>query len=128
MLRFMSSEHVRAMNDRLGSSPEMAQACAALDRSYTVTYRLSDGPDGADVHWTVRLTPSEVVFSLETAGDADVCFVDSYRRMVDAAESARQGEAVATPAPTGDPAAVATVAPVFAVAAGVATLDVEFPR
>ncbi len=126
---FMSPEHVEAMNQALATSSAIAEACRELDRTGTVHYRLSDGPNG-EVHWTTKVTPAGIAFGLGKPARADVVIESDYAAMVRAARAARVGRFesdVETPSVTGDLEFAAAIAPVLAEARSIATFEVEFP-
>lgn len=92
---FMSQDHVDRMNKLLDESAEVAAACARLDRDYSMTYELLDGPDGT-AHWTM-LFNREVgaSFTLEPPANSDVTFVVDWvdtMRLVKAAVNGEQRE------------------------------------
>lgn len=124
----MSPEHVKTMNELLAHSSDVAAACASLDRACVLHYRLSNGPGGADVHWTMTFAASGVTFGLEEPPAADLVISAGWADTVRAARAARAGEPVApTPHLEGDSGLLALIGPVFAAAQRAATVDVMFP-
>lgn len=126
--RFMSAEHVAAMNVLLEAAPEVQRLCAWLPRDYLVAYDLADGP--GRVLWSVQIGRSSGVrFGLgPPPGAPDVTIKASYREMVAATRAARNGKASSAPmAVDGDAAVLQEVAPVLAAARAAAAVDVEFP-
>ena len=128
MPQFMSAEHVAAMNTLLADSAEVREAGIALGRTYRLAYVLSDGRDGGDEHWLMSLGPAGVRFALEPEPDADITFRADWRAIVDTSKAAREGRDL-DPGVTveGDVTVLATVAPAFAAAQRVATLEVDWP-
>ena len=125
---FMSADHVSAMNDLLASSDAVRSAATRLDRTYVLAYVLSDAPHGGSEHWTLTLGPDGVRFGLDAPAGADVVTRADYAAMIRATKASRAGQQVDEDiVMDGDPAVVERIAPVFAVAQQVATLDVEFP-
>jgi hypothetical protein len=124
----MSHEHVDAMNTVLARSTEVAAECQKLDRTYVVAYRLAHR-DGATEHWTMALGPAGVRFGLAPLADPDLCFVADYEDMLEATKAGRAGAATdLTPTMEGDTTVMERIGAAFALARGVATLDVEFPE
>lgn len=126
-VEFMSQQHVDRMNALLESSAEVRSACSQLPAPRTLAYRLAEGPDGRDVHWRVTCRDT-VQFSLDD-GPADLVLVGGWAQMIRSSRAARDGEAVdAGVSVEGDPAVLAEVGPVLAVARTAATVDVRFPE
>lgn len=127
-IKFMSRDHVAAMNEILATSTAARTAGAALDRDYVLGYRLTDGPGGDVVHWTFRLGPGGLALSLDPADRPDVLITGDYGDAIRASQAAREGRQLQTSFETdGDVTVLERIAPAFAVARSAATLDVEFP-
>ena len=124
---FMSQEHVDLMNALLAPSEDVRAACAQLAGPRTLGYALTDGPDGADVHW--RVTCADTVrFSLD-AGPADVLLVGDWAQMIRASRATRDGEVIdAGVRVEGDASVVGEVGRILEVARSVAVVDVSFPE
>lgn len=126
-MEFMSEQHVASMNALLEDAPEVREACAGLSRPRTMAYRLTSGPTGADVHWTLSFSDT-ARFSLQEHPAPDICFVGDWRRMIQASQSARTGEPLDPQLDIeGDAAVLAEIGPVMEIARAVATVPVEFP-
>ena len=126
-MRFMSPEHVSTMNRLLAESADVRAAAATLDRDYVLAYRLTDAPGGGVAHWTMTLGPAGVRFALAAAPASDVEMHADYRDMVRMVQATRAGETPKGDVLTvGDTEVLARIAPVYAVAQQVATVDVEF--
>src|SRR5690606_4086100 len=76
-VEFMSAEHINVMNELLRDAPDVRAACAQLSQPRTMTYRLTDGPGGQVVHWTITFADT-VQFSLDEAPAPDVRFVGDW--------------------------------------------------
>jgi hypothetical protein len=123
----MSKEHVAAMNERLREDEGVRAECGKLGRPYAMAYRLSDGPVGETVHWTMSFDDT-VQFSLDEHPSPDISFVGDWSRMVRASAANRKGEQLDPGVRLeGDVSVMETVGPVFAKAQSVATLPVDFP-
>lgn len=96
--KFMSYEHIDALNRRLSNEKSVMALCASLERDLILLYENSDGPDGAKVYWRTDLTRSGGVrFSLEKGTEPpDVVIVGCYWDIIDA----MQGKSV-MPRPQG---------------------------
>ncbi|MBP2367501.1 hypothetical protein JOF36_003197 [Pseudonocardia parietis] len=92
-VRFMSPEHIAAMNALLEDAPAVRAECARLPRPRVVSYALTDGPDGQVVHWTMTFSDT-IRFSLEKASAPDVRFVGDWARMIRATSAGRDGTQV----------------------------------
>ncbi|WP_224388330.1 hypothetical protein [Pseudonocardia sp. ICBG1293] len=127
---FMSGEHVVRMNDLLRRSPDVREACAALDRDYTIAYELHDAPDGGTVYWVLAFERGTGArFSLEPSGTADLTYVGGWRAAIRAARAARAGR-TSDEDPfelRGDPSVPARIAGAYRVAQRVATIGTELP-
>lgn len=127
---FMSQEHVDAMNELLERSADVREACAATPTGpagRVLAYRLTDGPEGSTVRWSITFTDT-VRFALEEHPSPDVTFVGDWSRMIRAARASRAGEPLDPGVEVvGDLEVMAAVGPAFAAAQAVATLPVEFP-
>ncbi|WP_236790859.1 hypothetical protein [Amycolatopsis sp. GM8] len=129
-LIFMSREHIDRMNELLGESAEVASACARLDRDYSLTYELLDGPDGT-VYWTMRFDREQgASFSLEPPAHADATFVSEWAATIRYSRAARNGEQVTEPIleVRGDPSVTEIVAEAFSAAHKAATIPTVFPE
>ncbi|WP_051166591.1 hypothetical protein [Amycolatopsis orientalis] len=129
-LIFMSREHVDRMNELLGGSAEVASACAQLDRDYTITYELSDGPGGA-VYWTLRLDPKAgASFSLEPPVHADLTYVTDWAETILYSRASRDGGQATEPVieTRGDPSVTQRVAKAYSAAQKAATIPTVFPE
>ncbi|BBG03892.1 MULTISPECIES: hypothetical protein [Pseudonocardia] len=127
---FMSSEHVSRMNNLLGSSPDVREACAALDRDYTIAYELHDGPDGGTVHWVLAFDRGTGArFSLEPVRTADLTYVGDWAAAIRTARAARAGEVTGADAfeLRGDPSVPDRIADAYRTAQRVATIESELP-
>ncbi|HVV76138.1 MAG TPA: hypothetical protein VHC43_08895 [Mycobacteriales bacterium] len=123
----MSAEHVEAMNALLVDATGVRAACRRLPRPYVIAYRLSDGPGGQDVHWTVAFDDT-VRFGLTQHPQPDVVIVGAWREMVLASAASRTGQAREPEVRyEGDDQALVVTAPVLEEARAVATVPVEFP-
>jgi hypothetical protein len=126
---FMSVEHIAAMNDLLAGSPAVKAAAANLDRDYSMEYQLTDSPTGSMAYWVMRFGPDGVEFSLTPSASPDVVFRGTWRAAIAEARAAREGgEADAGIEMSGDPAVLEIIAPVFAAAQQVATMQVSWPE
>lgn len=126
-MEFMSAEHIAAMNAILEGDPAVRAACTGLSRPYEMTYVLSDGPGGGDVHWTITFGDT-MRFSLHEVPSADVRFIGDWKQMIRASSAGRRGEQVdAGVTIEGDTAALAEISPVLEVGRDVATMPVDFP-
>lgn len=126
-VEFMSQQHVERMNQLLAASAEVRAACASLPAPRVLGYRLTNGPGGQTVHWRMSFQDT-VQFQLEDL-PSDVLYVGDWSLMIRASRSSREKEAVDPQVVVeGDPAVLAEIGPVMAVARTVATLDVHFPE
>jgi hypothetical protein len=124
---FMSPEHVAAMNQVLARDEAIRQACAELDEPRVLAFRLSDGPGGADVHWTITFDGT-LRFSLDEYSSPDILITGDWRRMIRATEAGRRGAAIDPGVEVhGDPALLAQLMEIFELGRKVATFDVRFP-
>ena len=123
----MSQQHVDAMNALLADSAVVREACAKLPRPATMGYRLTDGPQGQTVHWSIELADT-VRFSLEDR-PADVLMVGDWAQMIRATKASRE-DRVADPGVRveGDGDVLLDVMSVLSTARSVATLPVEIPE
>jgi hypothetical protein len=126
-MEFMSAEHVDTMNALLADAPTVREACGRLSRPYVIAYRLSDGPGGQDVHWTLTFDET-VQFGLTEHPHPDVVIVGDWTDMIAATVSSRTG-APREPNVTyeGDPDALKMTDPALEAARAIATVDVDFP-
>ena len=127
---FMSSEHVSRMNDLLGSSPDVREACAALDRDYTIAYELHDGPDGGIVHWVLAFERGTGArFSLEPARTADLTYVGDWTAAIRTTRAARAGKTSDQDAfeLRGDSSVPDRIADAYRAAQRVATIESDLP-
>ena len=126
-VRFMSPEHVAAMNAILEADENVRAACAELEKPVTLGYRLTDGPDGETVHWRMTFTDT-VRFSLDDT-EADLLLTGDWATMVRASRAQREGQVIDPGVvPTGDLSAIQATSRVFALAQAVATVPVAFPE
>lgn len=126
-MEFMSADHVSAMNALLEDAPQVRKACAGLSGDRSMAYRLVDGPDGAEVHWTVTFTDT-VRFFLTEHVTPDVLFVGDWRQMIRASKANRNGEQLDPGVSiVGDSAVLAEIGPVLETARSVATVPITFP-
>lgn len=127
-VQFMSPEHVAAMNAALVDDAEVRAACAALGGPKVLAYRLSDGPGGSTVHWTVTFDGT-VSFGLEHDPRADVVLVGDWGAVVRATAAQREGR---TESPVvsfeGDVALLGSLVPVLDAARQRASFDTTFPE
>lgn len=126
---FMSPAHVDAMNELLGEASSVHAACKELERRYSLSYELRDGPEGRPVYWSMIFDPDiGVRMGLDKLERADVTFVGDWAQMIRASAAQRRGEQRDPGVEIhGDPSVMETVGAVFATAQQVATIDVTFP-
>lgn len=126
---FMSTAHVRAMNEVLGQSTELQALTAKLPREMSLTYELRDGPGGETVYWTLRTGPDGTAFGLSKPDwPPDVTIRVAWVEMIRAARAGRKGEHHPVELEVrGDESVLRSVEDVLAVARRVATFDCEFP-
>jgi hypothetical protein len=128
-MEFMSPEHVSAMNDVLAGAADVRAECARLAQPRLLAYRLTSGPGGADVHWTLRFTEN-VQFGLgKPVENPDVELVSDWAAMIRATAATRAGIPTEPPVTLhGNAAVLAEVATALEAARRIATFEVEFPR
>jgi hypothetical protein len=126
-MEFMSPEHVDAVNAIVAEDQSVRAACARLPRPRVVAYRLTNGPDGADVHWTASFADT-LVLSLTEAPASDVQIHGEWADMIRSARANREGQAT-NPDLTigGDHSVLGEIGPIMELARPFATLPVEFP-
>lgn len=90
---FMSPEHVAAMNERLRDADVVRAACRELGRTRVLQFQLADGPDGADVYWTLTYDHT-MRFGLEPHPEPDVVLSGDWTNMIRATVSAHSDEPV----------------------------------
>lgn len=127
--RFMSPQHVDAMNEILEDSTPVQDACSGLARCYTLAYELQAGPDGHPVYWSMVFDPDRgVVMGLDRLESADMVIRGSWVEAVRAARAQRRGEEHDPGFEVvGDPAFFTTVSEAYERAQRVASLEVTFP-
>ncbi|PKW16227.1 hypothetical protein [Saccharopolyspora spinosa] len=126
-MEFMSVEHVAAMNKLLQDAPDVRSACTQLSRARVVSYLLTGGPNGEEVHWTITFGDT-VQFSLEEASSPDARFVGDWTQMIRAVSAGRGGAQVdAGVSIDGDGSVLAGINTTLETARAVATVPVEFP-
>ena len=126
-MRFMSAEHVEAMNEVLLEAPTVRQACARLGRPRVLSYLLTGGPDGEAVHWTICFDHT-IRFLLEEARSPDVRLVGDWKRMIGAVGDSRTGTKTDPGlSMEGDVTVLAEIEAVLEVGRSVATIQVEVP-
>lgn len=127
-MEFMSAAHVNAMNTLLADAPTVREECRRLSRPLVFAYRLSDGPTGATVHWTVSFDDT-VRFSLDEHPQPDVVIVGDWADVIAATASGRYGEPREPDVSLeGDPEVLTLTSPALEAARAIATIDVEFPH
>lgn len=127
---FMSADHVAAMNDLLAGSDAVKAAASSLDREYAMEYQLTDSPTGDMAYWVMRFSADGVSFGLTPSVDPDIVFRGAWRDAVAEARASREGrdDGSSSIEMTGEPAVLEAIAPVFAAAQQVATLQVDWPE
>jgi hypothetical protein len=124
----MSPEHVSTMNELLAGSAAVKAAASALDREYVLEYQLTGSPSGGITYWSMRFSPSGVAFHLSPAANVDLLFSGDWSVAIAEARASREGRVADSEIPmTGDPAALEAITPVFAAAAAVGTVPVDWP-
>jgi hypothetical protein len=127
-MEFMSPEHVEAMNRVLDQDEAIRQACAGLDGPRVLAFRLSDGPGGTDVHWTLTFDRT-MRFSLDEHPSPDILMTGDWKRMIQATEAGRRGEALDPGVEIhGDLAVLAQLMEIFELGRRIATFEVSFPE
>lgn len=127
---FMSSEHIAVMRRRLDASVSVALACRDLDRSYALSFVLSDGPDHDDVRWQVIFDPHRGVrIDVGDPSHADVTFAGEWPEVLDALHARGRGEDVTMPLrPEGDLEVLERVAPAYATAQRIGSVETTLPE
>jgi hypothetical protein len=126
-MEFMSPEHVAAMNDVLEQSEDVRAACAGIGRPSVLAFRLSDGPGGADVHWTM-IFHDRMRFSLDKHPSPDVLITGDWKRMILATAAGRRGEVLDPGVEiTGDQQLLMRLNQILDLGRRVATFEVSFP-
>lgn len=124
---YMSPEHVSAMNEILVDNETVRAACAELEGPVAVGYLLHDGPDGADVHWRMRLDKT-VTFGLDD-GPADLLLEGDWARMIEMKRASTEGRAYDPELSfTGRLELLPQLLQIISTAGTVATLPTELPR
>ena len=126
-LAFMSPEHVAHMNALLANDVASKEACAKLDRCWTMVYELSDA--SRIVWWTMSFDPAQgVAFSLDPPhAAADILYRGDYRSYMEWMRRHKAGE---QPGPepvdvSGDPNGMTVIGPAFQAAGQAATVETE---
>jgi len=129
---FMSSEHVRQMNDLLAASAEVRSACAKLQKDQVVAYQLTDEEGGAEVWWQMRVSPAAGLSLVlgQPAEPTDLTIRCGYWAMLEAAARGRDGSDAPPLAFTtvGDPGTLALLVDFFVLVRKAAKVDVVFPQ
>lgn len=123
----MSPVHIAAMNELLHDAPDVRSACAQLRGPRVMSYTLTDGPDGAVVHWTISFTDT-VQFALEEVPSPDVRLVGDWAQTIRAAIAAREGQQMDPGISIEDAGSVLSeIDDALQAAQAVTTVPVEFP-
>ena len=126
-IKFMSAEHVAAMNELLRDAPEVRDVCSVLDREHVMAYRLTGGPDGRDVLWSV-IFGDTVQFELRDDDAPDVLLVGDWGAMIRTLHDARSGSATSPDLTlTAEPEVFARLNAIFDIARPVAMVDTALP-
>ena len=89
---FMSQDHVDRMNKLLDGAATVEAACARLDRNYSMTYEVLDGPNGTE-YWTLRFDrETGASFTLEQPAHTDVTMVVEWTETMRYIKAAVNGE------------------------------------
>jgi len=124
---FMSPEHVSAMNERLRDAEEVRAACRELGEPRVLQFHLANGPDGADVYWTVEYHHT-MQFGLEPHPEPDIVLSGDWTNQIRATVSSRTDEPVPQEISIqGDPELYAKLATIVELARPFATFDTRLP-
>jgi hypothetical protein len=129
---FMSYTHVWMMNRALAADAASQAEAAMLDRTYTMAYELTDGPNGGTEWWLVTFDPDEgVSFSLSPPEQpADLTFTGDYGEYIRFMKRMGAGEATEDQQPvtiSGNAQLMEIVGAAFAAARPAATFKTVFP-
>ncbi|MFC8725629.1 alpha/beta hydrolase family protein [Streptomyces bacillaris] len=126
---FMSPEHIEAMRGLLHGEPAVLAVCRDLDRRYGISYVLTDGPGGEEIHWQMTFDPvTGVHVELGDPDHADVVYRGDWATVMLTAAARRRGEAPPDPLVVdGDPAVLDRIGPAFASAHRVAAIETSLP-
>ncbi|MHC9043943.1 hypothetical protein ACYX8G_05125 [Microbacterium saperdae] len=126
---FMSAEHIAVMGRRLDASVSVALACRDLDRAYSLSFVLSDGPDDGAVRWQLIFDPHRGVrVDVGDPPHPDVTFVGEWPEVLDALHARHRGEDVTIPLrPRGDLEVLARIAPTYATAHRIGSVETTLP-
>jgi hypothetical protein len=132
-LVFMSSDHVRLLNERVNLSPDVRAACARLRKDFRIAYKLHDEDGGPDIWWQLLFsrTAGCVLTLGPPPGPVDSTFQAGYWATLQQTDSAVRGNAkpdeiaAGVASLTGDAAAGEAHAHAWLIGL---TINTEFPR